>query len=100
MLTTLLPAKVRREFAGARLGHAGWLRPAWPVFAVTLGREANTPSRSSLACVLIGRMGNFCAALLDSDLDLVAFDFYAVETDFTVGLQSIESGFRIRFCAG
>jgi hypothetical protein len=37
--------------------------------------------------------------LLDPDLDVVAFDLYAVETDFTVGLQSIESSVGIRLCA-
>src|SRR5688572_4191769 len=48
----------------------------------------------------VGHLFSKCAVLLHSDLDVVALDLYAVETDFTVGLQSIESGLRIRLYAG
>ena len=88
------------SFVGGRLDHAGWLLPAWPVFAITLGREANAPSAGRLRVFSIVARVTFVRRLLDSDLHVVAIDLYAVEADFAVGLQSIESGFRIRFCAG
>ena len=100
MLTVLLPAKDQSEFPLALdwTMPAGCARHGQSLPLPSGERQTRRPSRRLPG--FSGRMGNFRAALLlHSDLDVLALDLYAIETDFTVGLQSIESGFRIRCCA-